>query len=163
MSEIISIFQKKANFINESFYYFLPNFNQEKKKIIGEKIIKFKGVKIYTIYFLLNKIIYFIFNKIYIYFYILQLISFSLKENINILIDNKNIISSEKFKQEILYNGNVYFYDEDNIYCIKCLNKKVKNPDNYKCFEMKGKKLIIFNFFLQFFGKLLKNLMKMIK
>jgi hypothetical protein len=47
MSEIIEFFEGKANFDNESFYYYLPNFNQEKKKIIGEKIIKFKGVNIY--------------------------------------------------------------------------------------------------------------------
>lgn len=47
MSEIDSIFEGKADFNNESFYYFLPLFNQEQKKRIGEKITQFKGVSIY--------------------------------------------------------------------------------------------------------------------
>jgi hypothetical protein len=47
MSEIDSIFEGKADFNNESFYYFLPFFNPEQKKKIGEKITKFKGVNIY--------------------------------------------------------------------------------------------------------------------
>jgi len=47
MSEIISLFKGKRDFNNESFYYFLPSFNQEKKQLIGQKIIKFKGVNIY--------------------------------------------------------------------------------------------------------------------
>jgi hypothetical protein len=47
MSEIISFFEGKTDFNNSSFYYYLPSFNQEKKKIVGEKIIKFKGVNIY--------------------------------------------------------------------------------------------------------------------
>ena len=40
-------FEGKTDFNNSSFYYYLPSFNQEKKKIVGEKIIKFKGVNIY--------------------------------------------------------------------------------------------------------------------
>ncbi len=47
MSEIDSLFGGKADFNNESFYYFLPFFNPEQKKKIGEKITKFKGVSIY--------------------------------------------------------------------------------------------------------------------
>ena len=47
MSEILSLFKGKSDFNNELFYYFLPNYNQEKKQIIGQKIIKFKGVNIY--------------------------------------------------------------------------------------------------------------------
>jgi hypothetical protein len=46
MSEVLSLFQRKTDFNNELFYYFLPNFNQEKKQLIGQKIIKFKGVNI---------------------------------------------------------------------------------------------------------------------
>ena len=49
MSEILSLFKGKTDFNNELFYYFLPNYNQEKKQIIGQKIIKFKGVNIYII------------------------------------------------------------------------------------------------------------------
>ena len=45
MSEFFSLFKGKKDFNNESFYYFLPSFNQEKKNLIGQKIIKFKGVK----------------------------------------------------------------------------------------------------------------------
>jgi hypothetical protein len=48
ISEILSQFQEKRDFNNESFYYFLQSFNQEKKQIIGQKIIKFKGVNIYN-------------------------------------------------------------------------------------------------------------------
>ena len=44
MSEIDSLFGGKADFNNQSFYYFLQFFNPEKKKKIGEKITKFKGV-----------------------------------------------------------------------------------------------------------------------
>ena len=136
MSEIISFFEKKGNFNNESFYYFLPNFNIEKKKNIGENIIKFKGVTIsYLIYWLINKIFLNIF-----YFIILQLISFSLKENINILIEKKSTIVTDRFKQEILSNGNVFFFHEDKIFQIKCLNTKLSKPENYKCFEIEGKK-----------------------
>ena len=47
MSEIIPLYKGKRDFNNESFYYFFPSFNQEKKQIIGQKIIKFKGVNIY--------------------------------------------------------------------------------------------------------------------
>ena len=46
MSEIPPFFDEKSDFDYESFYYYLPNFNTEKKKIIGEKIIKYKGVNI---------------------------------------------------------------------------------------------------------------------
>jgi len=49
MSEIIQNFEEKGDFDNESFYYYLPNFSLEKKKIIGEKIIKFKGVSIHPL------------------------------------------------------------------------------------------------------------------
>jgi hypothetical protein len=49
MSEIIQNFEEKGDFDNESFYYYLPNYNPEKKKLIGEKIIKFKGVRIYAL------------------------------------------------------------------------------------------------------------------
>ena len=38
-------FEGKADFNNQSFYYFLPMFNFEQKQKIGEKIAKFKGVK----------------------------------------------------------------------------------------------------------------------
>ena len=47
MSEIIQNFEEKGDFDNESFYYYLPNYNPGKKKLIGEKIIQFKGVRIF--------------------------------------------------------------------------------------------------------------------
>ena len=49
-------FEGKANFNNESFYYFLPSFNLEQKRKIGEKITQFKGVNIY----IFIKLIYFL-------------------------------------------------------------------------------------------------------
>ena len=47
MSEIELRFGDKGDFDNEAFYYFLPFFNSEQKKKIGEKITKFKGVSTY--------------------------------------------------------------------------------------------------------------------
>jgi hypothetical protein len=47
MSEIELPFGGKGDFDNEAFYYFLPFFNSEQKKKIGEKITKFKGVSAY--------------------------------------------------------------------------------------------------------------------
>ena len=47
MSEILPLFEGKTDFNDELCYYFLPNFNKEKKQLIGQKIIKFKGVIIY--------------------------------------------------------------------------------------------------------------------
>ena len=47
MSEIVPFFKEKIDFNNELFYYFLPNFNKEKKQLIGQKIFKFKGVIIF--------------------------------------------------------------------------------------------------------------------
>jgi hypothetical protein len=58
-----SPFEGKADFTNQSFYYFLPMFNFEQKQKIGEKITKFKGVKIFI--FIIIKFIY-IFKYIYI-------------------------------------------------------------------------------------------------
>ena len=58
-----SPFEGKADFNNQSFYYFLPTFNFEQKQKIGEKIAKFKGVKIFI--FIIIKFIY-IFKYIYI-------------------------------------------------------------------------------------------------
>ena len=55
MSEADSPFEGKADFNNESFYYFLPFFNIEQKRKIGEKITQYKGVNI------------FIFTKTYIF------------------------------------------------------------------------------------------------
>ena len=47
MSEKELPFGDKGDFDNEAFYYFLPFFNSEQKKKIGEKITKFKGVSSY--------------------------------------------------------------------------------------------------------------------
>ena len=123
-----SPFEGKADFTNQSFYYFLPMFNFEQKQKIGEKITKFKGVKIFI--FIIIK-----FNYIFI-FNFLQLISFSLKENINILINQKTDISTSKFAQDVLSYGNVKFYDGNQIYDIKCINKSLSHPENYKCLQL---------------------------
>ena len=124
MSEILSLFKGKTDFNNELFYYFLPNYNQEKKQIIGQKIIKFKGV-IYTLLIQCN-------IKI-------QLISFSLKDNINILIENRNNINDEAFQKEILSNGNVEFFGDNKVYEFECTNKNLSKIGSYKCFDIKGK------------------------
>ena len=123
-----SPFEGKADFTNQSFYYFLPMFNFEQKQKIGEKITKFKGVKIFI--FIIIK-----FNYIFI-FNFLQLISFSLKEHINILINQKTDISTSKFAQDVLSYGNVKFYDGNQIYDIKCINKSLSHPENYKCLQL---------------------------
>ena len=123
-----SPFEGKADFNNQSFYYFLPMFNFEQKQKIGEKITKFKGVKIFI--FIIIK-----FNYIFI-FNFLQLISFSLKENINILINQKSDLSSSKFANDVLSYGNVKFYDENQIYNIKCISKSLSHPENYKCLQV---------------------------
>jgi len=102
-----SPFEGKADFNNQWFYYFLPMFNFEQKQKIGEKIAKFKG-----------------------------LISFSLKENINILINQKADLSTSKFANDVLSYGNVNFYDGDKIHEIKCINKSLSNPENYKCIQL---------------------------
>lgn len=46
MSELESPFEGKRDFNKESFYYFLSSFSLEQKSKIGEKITKFKGVRI---------------------------------------------------------------------------------------------------------------------
>ena len=56
------------------------------------------------------------------------------------MIEKINDIYTEKFKKEILYNGNVYFFDGEKINFIKCFNKKLITPNNYKCFQVDGKK-----------------------
>ena len=131
MSEVLSLFQRKTDFNNELFYYFLPNFNQEKKQLIGQKIIKFKGVNIQII-------------NLKIIFIKIQLISFSLKDNINILIESKDNIFNEAFQKEILSYGNVEFLDGNNSYKFECINKNLEKIGNYKCYEIKGKNNNIF-------------------
>ena len=59
-----SPFEGKADFNNQSFYYFLPTFNFEQKQKIGEKIAKFKGV-----------IHSYLFNYIYLNIYIFNFYS----------------------------------------------------------------------------------------
>ncbi len=64
-----SLFEGKADFNNQSFYYFLPMFNFEQKQKIGEKIAKFKGVKLFI--FIIIKFNY-IFLNIYLIFIIVN-------------------------------------------------------------------------------------------
>ena len=59
MSSIPPFFDEKSDFDYESFYYYLPNFNPEKKKIIGEKIIKYKGVNIIINNFFIKNFFYY--------------------------------------------------------------------------------------------------------
>ena len=51
---------------------------------------------------------------------------------------------TEKFKYEVLSYGNIYFYDGEKIFFIKCLNKKNSKPENYKCFQLESKNIFIF-------------------
>ena len=62
----------------------------------------------------------------------------------NILIDKKNDILTPKFRQEILSNGNIHFYDGEKVYFLKCFNKKISQPNNYKCLLVNGKIQIIY-------------------
>ena len=66
------------------------------------------------------------------------------------MIENKNIITSERFKKDILSNGNVFLFDEKKIYPIKCFNKQLKRPENYKCCEIECKKIMIYNYHISF-------------
>ena len=65
MSEIPPFFDEKSDFDYESFYYYLPNFNTEKKKIIGEKIIKYKGVNIIYLKIFFSQKFFNIVNKFF--------------------------------------------------------------------------------------------------
>lgn len=49
MSKVNVPFDGKVNFENECFYYFLNDYTSEEKRKVGEKIVKFKGVKHYLI------------------------------------------------------------------------------------------------------------------
>lgn len=113
----------RHDFKNEIFYYFLPFFH-EKRHVIGEKISQFQGVFNY-IYNIKN----------------IQSISFSLKENINILIRNEQDIYTKEFRNEILSFGYVKFYKKERLYKIfECKNKKIPNPPKFNCLLLEGKK-----------------------
>ena len=117
MSEEKTIFEKN-DFKNVCFYYFLPFYNYVKKNEIGEKINQFNGVKYY-------------FNKKI--FYQLQTISFTLKENIYILIEKETDILTSSFQNEILASGKVSLYIDNKFIIIDCINKEINNPIKYNC------------------------------
>ena len=121
MSDKLYPFNSRQNFKNEYFYYFLPYC--VKKNDIGEKITKYKGVSLIF------------FNIFY-----LQLISFCLKENINILIQNEKDIETKEFQTEILSCGYVKFYKNEKLSkLIECKNKTISKPVNFNCFLLEGK------------------------
>ena len=127
MSEEKTIFEKN-DFKNVCFYYFLPFYNYVKKNEIGEKINQFNGVKYY-------------FNKKI--FYQLQTISFTLKENIYILIEKETDILTSSFQNEILASGKVSLYIDNKFIIIDCINKEINNPIKYNCILLNGKKIFI--------------------
>lgn len=130
MSEEKTIFEKN-DFKNVCFYYFLPFYNYVKKNEIGEKINQFNGVKYY-------------FNKKI--FYQLQTISFTLKENIYILIEKETDILTSSFQNEILASGKVSLYIDNKFIIIDCINKEINNPIKYNCILLNGKKIFIYLF-----------------
>ena len=130
MSEEKTIFGKN-DFKNVCFYYFLPFYNYVKKNEIGEKINQFNGVKYY-------------FNKKI--FYQLQTISFTLKENIYILIEKETDILTSSFQNEILASGKVSLYIDNKFIIIDCINKEINNPIKYNCLLLNGKKIFIYLF-----------------
>ena len=130
MSEEKTIFEKN-DFKNVCFYYFLPFYNYVKKNEIGEKINQFNGVKYY-------------FNKKI--FYQLQTISFTLKENIYILIEKETDILTSSFQNEILASGKVSLYIDNKFIIIDCINKEIHNPIKYNCLLLNGKKIFIYLF-----------------
>lgn len=112
-------FKGRQDFKNECFYYFLPLFNHSQKIEIGEKITKFQGS-----------------------------ISFSLKENIYILIENSMAIKSPEFEEEVLCSGDVVFYlngQKKTFNCIKRTktDKKEKKFPKYNCLLLNGKQINI--------------------
>ena len=130
MSEEKTIFEEN-DFKNVCFYYFLPFYNYVKKNEIGEKINQFNGVKYY-------------FNKKI--FYQLQTISFTLKENIYILIEKETDILTSSFQNEILASGKVSLYIDNKFIIIDCINKEINNPIKYNCLLLNGKKIFIYLF-----------------
>lgn len=130
MSEEKTIFEKN-DFKNVCFYYFLPFYNYVKKNEIGEKINQFNGVRYY-------------FNKKI--FYQLQTISFTLKENIYILIEKETDILTSSFQNEILASGKVSLYIDNKFIIIDCINKEINNPIKYNCLLLNGKKIFIYLF-----------------
>ena len=123
MSEKLYPFHSRHNFKNEYFYYYLPY--NVKRKDIGEKITKYQGV---------NIDIFFNFK--------IQLISFCLKENINIIIQNEKDLESKSFQKEILICGYVKFYKNEKLSKIlECKNKKIQKPVSFNCFLLEGKKI----------------------
>ena len=127
MSVEENIFDKK-DFKNVCFYYFLPFYTYVKKNEIGEKINQFNGVYNYF-YIILS-------------YNILQTISFTLKENIYILIEKESDIETNDFNEEILNSGNIYLYKNKKKHIIECNNKEIKNPCKYNCLLLNGKSFL---------------------
>ena len=80
-----------------------------------------------------------------------------MKESINILIENQNIIKTDRFKKEVLSYGNVLFFDDKKIYPIKCINRDLRRPENYRCCEIECKKLWFTIFYNLVFWKIVKK------
>ena len=145
MSEKHCTLFSKNNLENEWCYYFL-NLNYEKRHIIGERISEFQGVTYQLIFYIILK----------------QAISFTLKENINIIIENENDICTKEFTDEILSFGDVRFFKNEN-FCklIECQNQRLKNKPKYNCILLEGNIYFILNIFnIQIFGILLNILIK---
>ena len=67
------------------------------------------------------------------------MISFTLKENIYILIEKESDIKTSDFREEILNYGMVSFYKDKNNIIIECINKNIENPNKYNCLLLSGK------------------------
>ena len=82
---------------------------------------------------------------IFIFKFFFQSISFSIKENINILIEKEENINTKEFEDEILKYGNVNFFKNERFHkLIKSKKNNNKIKAKFNCFLIEGKYIIIF-------------------
>ena len=62
-----------------------------------------------------------------------------MKENIYILVEKEKDVVTDKFENEILLTGNVYFYYDNKYVLINCKNEEIINPCKYYCLLLSGK------------------------
>ena len=67
------------------------------------------------------------------------MISFTLRDDIYIIIEKESDIETNDFHEEILGTGKVIFYKKDNTITIECKNREIENPNKYNCLLLSGK------------------------
>lgn len=131
-------FRSKNDFSNEKFYYFSPKFNLNRKTTFGEHITKFHGVNnIFS-----NFIFYFFksSNK--------QEITLSLKNRVNILISSNEEVLSDSFRNNVLTQGSVSFFNGAKWETFK---STIPTQHEFTCFSEQGK-FYIFKTNIQYFA-----------